>query len=68
MSGRRAEIQRQLAEAHINEVKELICELQDAIVVSEVCMKGTVTIPASTMNKVVRNLRDLQKRFLEGTI
>ena len=68
MRGRRAEIQRQLAEAHISEVKELIWKMRAAVVVSEVLMKDTASIDVNTMNKAIRNLEDLAERFLEGQL
>ena len=68
MRGGRAEVQRQLAEEHINEVIYLRRMMQSAVLNAEIRMGNSVQVDLQTAKRVIRNLEDLQKRFLEGTI
>ena len=65
---RRAEVQRDMTIRQIAEVNKLITQLRDAIHVADQCGCGLAVIARPTAVKVVRNLEDLEKRFLVGLI
>ena len=52
----------------IAEVNKLITQLRDAIHVADQCGCGLAVIARPTAVQVVRNLEDLEKRFLVGLI
>ena len=64
----RAEVQRKMVIRQITEVNRLITQLRDAIDVADMCEAGIVVISRNTVVKTVRNLEDLEKRFLVGLI
>ena len=66
MNERRAEVQKQLAQQQLAEVRKLITQMRDAVDVADRCNSGIAVISAGTAAKAVRNLEDLQKRFLTG--
>ena len=65
---KRAEVQRQMSINQIREVNRLITQLRDAIHVADQCGCGLAVIARTTAVQVVRNLEDLEKRFLVGLI
>jgi len=66
MTERRAEVQRKLAKQQMAEVNRLIIQMRDAVDVAERCQKGIAVVSYGTAKLAVKNLEDLQKRFLTG--
>lgn len=64
--GKRAEVQRKMAEQHIAEVDSLIKNLRYEIKTAHLYDRGFALIGISTVSRMLRNLEDLKKRFLEG--
>jgi len=65
---RRAEVQRKLVIAQIQEINWTITQIQDAMTVSEQCESPVVVMGRPAAMRAIRNLQDLEKRFLVGMI
>ena len=68
MNERRAEVQRKMLVNQIAEVNRLITQIGDALDVAEICEKRIVVIGTTTAARALRNLEDLNKRYLMGRI
>lgn len=65
---KRKEVQRQMVVRQIAEVNQLITQLTDAVTVADMLEKGIIVISRQTAARAVRNLEDLEKRYLVGQI
>lgn len=68
MENRRAEVQRKMTVAQIQEINRTITQLQDAMDVSDMCDSAVVVLSRPATMRAIRNLQDFEKRFLVGMI
>ena len=68
MENRRAEVQRKMIVEQIKEINRTITQLQDAMDVSDMCDSAVVVLSRPATMRAIRNLQDLEKRFLVGMI
>ena len=68
MENRRAEVQRKMLIAQIQEINRTVTQLQDAMDVSVLCESPVVIISRPAAKKAIRNLQDYVRRYLVGQI
>ena len=68
MENRRAEVQRKMTVAQIQEINRTITQMQDAMDVSDMCDSAVVVLSRPATMRAIRNLQDFEKRFLVGMI
>lgn len=68
MQNRRAEVQRKMIVAQIQEINRTITQLQDAMDASDMCDSAVVVLSRPATMRAIRNLQDFEKRFLVGMI